>query len=393
MAYFHLGIDWGMDGYSVANGQFRYAADLLPALARVGAADRVTVFGTRPDPPAQVAHLFGPGSGWTWVRKPLATGRGSDWVNQWRSFWAHHRHHPHVLHVIDAPVPALAPCPVVLTVYDLMVELFPTDYPEWLASRGYRRFRWMCRRRVSRYLAISQTTASDLVRLWDIRPARVDVALLGTTRFPPPEFNETWERVLAERFPDLAERRFILAPYNLEPRKNLPTLLDAFARVRDRFPGLLLVLFGRGAWTADREAACDARVRVLGLGMSILRTGFVTDPELASLYRAADVFAFPALYEGFGLPVLEAMACGGCVLARSASAMAEVVGDAGLLVETADPATLAAGLARLLVNPAERDTLRSAARVRAAAFTPDRMASETAEVYRRAVSRRVGGAR
>jgi glycosyltransferase involved in cell wall biosynthesis len=385
VAGFHLGIDWGMDAYSVGNGQYRYAADLLNALARLGVADRVTVFGTRASPPGSVAGLFAAGTGWEWVRKPPATGRGCDWVNLWRSFRAHRRSRPDVLHVIDATVPALAPCPVVVTAYDLMVEVFPDDYPAWRASRGYRRWRWLNRHRVGRFAAISRTTAADYQRLWGIPPDRIDVVYLGVSGFPPAGFDQSWEETLAIRFPDLAGARFVLAPYNLEPRKNLLALLTAFRAAREPFPGVRLVLFGKGAWTAEREAAADGRIAELGIGPAVVRTGFVEDAALASLYRAADVFAFPALYEGFGLPVLEAMACGGCVLARDASAMAEVVGDAGLLVETADPAALAAGLTRLLGDEAERVRLRAAARVRAADFTPERMARGTAAVYRRAL--------
>lgn len=382
MTAFHLAIDWGMDGYSVANGQHRYAVDLLRSLAAIRAADRVTVFGTRPEPPAHVASLFAAGTGWHWRHKPLATRRGADWVNQWRGFRAHRRDRPDVLHTIDAPVPFFPPCPVVATVYDLMAELFPADYP-FTAGRGYRRWRWLHRRRVTRYLAISHTTAADLVRLWNVPADRIDVVHLGVSGFPPADFEGTWEKTLAARLPELAGVRFVLSPYNLEPRKNLAALLTAFRAVRDRFPDVKLVLFGKAAWSAEREAMYDARVAQLSLPPAIVRTGFVTDVELAALYRAAEVFAFPALYEGFGLPLVEAMACGGCVLGRNASAMAEVVGDAGLLVETQDPAALAAGLTRLLGDDAERARLRAAGRLRAAAFTPERMARETASVYRR----------
>jgi glycosyltransferase involved in cell wall biosynthesis len=304
-------------------------------------------------------------------------------VNQARSIRTHRRARPDVLHVIDAPIPFLAPCPVVVTVHDLMTEVYPEDYP-WIANRSYRRWRWLHRRRAARLLAISRTTAADIQRFWGVAPERIDVVHHGTVSFPPARFEETWEDTLASRFPDLKGARFVLAPYNLEPRKNLGTLLDAFHAVRRRMPDVTLVLFGKAAWNTEREAAYDARIAALGLTSVVTRLGVVGDAELAALYRAADVFAFPALYEGFGLPLLEAMACGGCVLARDASAMAEVVGDAGLLVETSDRDALAAGLGRLLGDDAARARLRVAARARAATFTAARMARETAAVYRRA---------
>src|SRR5437763_1862600 len=116
-----------MDAFPIGHGQVRYASDLLAALARAGAVERVTVFGTRPAPPERLAALFARGTGWRWIHKPAASWRGSDWVNQWRSFWAHRRDRPDVLHIIDAPIPLFPPCPVVATTYDLMAELFPAD--------------------------------------------------------------------------------------------------------------------------------------------------------------------------------------------------------------------------------------------------------------------------
>ncbi|WP_439625403.1 glycosyltransferase family 4 protein [Gemmata sp.] len=383
----HVGIDWGMDGFSVGNGQFRYAVDLINALAALGAAAQVTVFGTRPEPPATIVKCFAGGSNWEWVAKPLARGRGSFWVDQWRSFRAHRGRGLEVLHVIDATPPYSPPCPVVVTVHDLMAEVFPQDYAEWITGRGYRRWRWLLRHRAQRLLAISRTTAADVQRLWRVPARRIDTVYHGTAGFPPAGFEASWSATLTSRFPTLVGRRFVLAPYNLEPRKNLPALLAAFRTVRAQFPDVELVLFGKGSWTPEREERTSGLLAKLDLAGAATRTGIVSDTELAALYRAADVFAFPPLYEGFGLPLLEAMACGACVLARNASAMAEVVGDAGLLVETADPTALADGLTQLLSNGAERDRLRAAARARAATFTPVRMAAETFAVYRKAAAR------
>src|SRR5207245_306468 len=118
-----------------------------------------------------------------------------------------------------------------------------------------------------------------------------------------------------------------------------------------------------------------------------LRTGLVDDGVLAALYRRATIFAFPSLYEGFGLPVLEAMAQGCCVVARNASAMAEIVGDTGALVETREPGALGACMAALLDDPARRLALGAAARTRAASFTIERMARETWRSYARALGR------
>lgn len=387
MSGMHVGIDWGMDGFSVGNGQFRYAVDLINALAGLGLARQVTVFGTRSEPPSAISDCFTRGSNWEWVQKRLARGRGSFWIDQWRSFRAHRGRGLDVLHVIDATPPYSPPCPVVVTVHDLMVEVFPQEYTEWIAGRGYRRWRWLLRHRAQRLLAISRTTAADVQRLWQVPERRIETVYHGTAGFPPAGFESSWQSTLASRFPALVGKRFVLAPYNLEPRKNLPALLTAFRTVRDHFPDVELVLFGKGSWTPEREDRTSELLAKLEIADAATRTGIVNDAELAALYRAADVFAFPALYEGFGLPLLEAMACGACVLARNASAMAEVVGEAGLLVETADPTEIANGLVRLLSDETECNRLRAAAQTRAATFTPARMAAETYEVYLKAARR------
>jgi glycosyltransferase involved in cell wall biosynthesis len=180
---------------------------------------------------------------------------------------------------------------------------------------------------------------------------------------------------------------FLLSPYNLEPRKNLAGLVRAFACLRPQFPPLRLVLFGNAAWTPERENAFNALIDGLGVRAAVIRLGCVTDAELRWLYRHATLFAFPSCYEGFGLPVLEAMANGGCVVVRNASAMVEVVGDAGALVETIDTPAFAVCIAALLRDPTRRGMLGSAARHRAASFTVERMARLTYESYRQALVR------
>jgi glycosyltransferase involved in cell wall biosynthesis len=179
----------------------------------------------------------------------------------------------------------------------------------------------------------------------------------------------------------------IVSPYNLDPRKNLDALLEALARVKDRHVGLDVALFGRTAVTSEREAHFERRLRELGLEATVRRTGPLSDTDLLQLYRDADVFVFPSLYEGFGLPVLEAMAAGACVVARGASAMSEVLGDAGVSVETTDPAASAAAISSLLDDPARRGDLGERARARAATFTVARMAEGTWRSYLAALGR------
>jgi glycosyltransferase involved in cell wall biosynthesis len=161
----------------------------------------------------------------------------------------------------------------------------------------------------------------------------------------------------------------------------MDALLDAFHRLRLEFPALRLALFGKTGISEARSEWFEHAISAHGLSEAVVRLGFVNDLELADLYRSATMFVFPSLYEGFGLPLLEAMSVGACVVARNASSMAEVVGDAGVLVETAQGASLADGLRHLLSDPAERARLGAQARHRASTFTLERLARQTFEAY------------
>lgn len=165
----------------------------------------------------------------------------------------------------------------------------------------------------------------------------------------------------------------------LEPRKNIVTLLEAYALLRRRkgFAHRLVIAGGKGWYYKE----IDAAVERLGLRGEVFFPGFVPQDELALWYAAADLFVYPALYEGFGLPPLEAMACGTPVVVSSASSLPEVVGDAGLLVDPHDPAALAQAMLAVLDDPARHQALRQAGLARASAFSWRAAAQGTAAVY------------
>ncbi|MEA2233990.1 MAG: hypothetical protein QOD83_3806 [Solirubrobacteraceae bacterium] len=173
------------------------------------------------------------------------------------------------------------------------------------------------------------------------------------------------------------ERPYVLAAGTLEPRKNLERLLDAWARLapalRDAHD---LVLVGPAGWEAD---AILRRAR--GAGVRV--TGYVPDEELAALYGGCQLFCYPSLYEGFGLPVLEAMRAGAPVITSNISSLPEVAGDAAVLVDPLSVDAIRSALARLLADPDERARLREAGRARAAGFSWERTASELRDVLRR----------
>jgi glycosyltransferase involved in cell wall biosynthesis len=147
------------------------------------------------------------------------------------------------------------------------------------------------------------------------------------------------------------------------------------------------VLFGRAGVSDERELEFERIAGELGIRDDVLLTGVVSEHSLRELYHRAVIFVFPSLYEGFGYPVLEAMAAGACVVVRPASSMAEVLGDAGAYVETSDPAALASLLETLLAETSRRRLLGEAALTRAAMFTSERMARETMNVYERVLQK------
>jgi alpha-1,3-rhamnosyl/mannosyltransferase len=224
-------------------------------------------------------------------------------------------------------------------------------------------------RRSAGFLAISQTTADALVERFPRAADRITVAPLG----PAP-------LVLATASGALPEPGFVLAVGTLEPRKNLPRLVDAYRSlphaVQAEHP---LVVVGTLGW--ETGETLDA-LRSLGNRCHLL--GYVTDADLVELYRRCEVFCYPSLGEGFGLPVLEAMAVGAPVVTSSVSSLPEVGGDAVEYADPRDPRSIAAALRRVLDDPGRRQELSERAVARARTFTWDRFAEQTLDALSRA---------
>jgi glycosyltransferase involved in cell wall biosynthesis len=232
-------------------------------------------------------------------------------------------------------------------------------------------------------IAISEHTRRDLVERLGAPPERITVTPLAhdadLTRVTDPR------RLAAVRKRYGLPEQFVLFLGALEPRKNLPRLLEAFAALPAGLRGdVQLVVAGMSGWLND---SVHARVAALGLEKSVRFAGYVDGHDLAALYSMATVFAYPSLYEGFGLPVLEAMACGTPVLTSDLSSMPEVAGDAAVLVSPDDVGSIAAGLRGLLESASLRDELASRGRAQAARFSWDRCARQTLGVYRDVAAR------
>lgn len=267
-----------------------------------------------------------------------------------------------------------AAVPLVVTVFDLSIQLFPQHHTRQLRlfmESGLRR----AVRDADAFIAISESTKRDLVRLTGINPKRVRVTPLAADPLFQPVPDDCG--VLARLGID---QPYILYVGTLEPRKNIMVLLHAFAALPDRDPlkGTLLVLAGAKGWMYDEIFVLAA---TLGLNDRIRILGFVANEDLPMLYGKAQVFVYPSLFEGFGLPVLEAMQCGAPVITTNVSSLPEVAGDAAILISPDDTAGLVTSLTRLLSEPALRDEMHGKSLEQAARFSWRKTAEQTAETY------------
>lgn len=283
-----------------------------------------------------------------------------------------------VLHGTVNTIPPLWRGPSVVTVHDLSF----LRYPERLSRKRafYLRFavaqsaRW-----ATRVIAVSRNTGDDLVELAGVSPHKITVVYSGVQ----PGFRPLSDAQSPLTGAAFGGRPYILNVGTLEPRKNQDVLIRAYAHLRRRLglPHVLAIVGARG-WMYE---PLFALVRELELERDVAFIDYVAPDDLPLWYNCADLFAYPSVYEGFGLPVLEAMACGVPVVTSSSSSLGELAGDACLTVDPGSEAALEAALGRIVQDPALRERLREAGLARAREFTWERTALDTVAVYRAAV--------
>lgn len=288
------------------------------------------------------------------------------------------RPRPDLLHSVDHVAPAWRAWKSVVTVHDLAFLLYPeTHTPESL--RYYTAARDSVRR-AERVIAVSQRTASDTVRLLGVDPARIRVVYEAAAPVYAPRPRETLRPVAGRLGIDM-ERPYILFVGTIEPRKNIPFLLEAFALLRGSIDAQL-VLAGPRGWLDAPIFAAHVR---LGLGDSARFVGPVGEEDLAVLYSHASVVVLPSLYEGFGLPVVEAMACGAPVLCSKTVPALEIMGGAANALPPDDVEAWTRALAQILTDADLSQAMRSYGLERAAHLSWARTAVATRDVYREAL--------
>lgn len=354
------------------SGVVRYTHELIGALAPTLGGD-LTVFLT--DAPDGLDGL----PGLRRVRAPFPT------PNEYaRAFWEQTlvplqvaRLRPDVYHSPNYILPAALACPAVVTVHDLC---FLDRRVQRLRSHLYlRALTALAVRRARRVICVSETTRADVVRHYPEAADRVRVVGEGVAaRFGPPA-PEDVARVKAKLG---ISGPYVLFVGTVEPRKNLARLIRGFAGAvgGGDLPHSLVIAGGEGWKDAEIRAAWDGSA----VRERIRFAGYVAEPDLPALYGGADVFAYPSLDEGYGLPPLEAMACGTAVLSSRAGSLPEVLGDAAELVDPRDEAALEAALRGLLADPRRRERLARAGTAQAARHRWRRVAEETLAVYREA---------
>jgi glycosyltransferase involved in cell wall biosynthesis len=289
------------------------------------------------------------------------------------------RHGIDLLHSMGSTAPAWGRFTRVTSVMDLNYLVVP-DAHFGVRALGMRVLVPLAARRSHRLIAISSSTKDDLVERLRIRPGKVDVVLLGlgaTSDAAP-----TPEAELRARL-DLGDRPVLLSLSAKRPHKNLGGLLEALARIpAERRP--ITVLPG---YPTPHEAELRERAGALGIASDVRWLGWTSEADVEGLFALAALFAYPSLYEGFGLPVLEAMARGVPVATSDRASLPEVAGDAALLFDPADPAGIAQTIETLLADRELAARLGEAGRARAATFTWKRTAEQTLASYERATAR------
>jgi glycosyltransferase involved in cell wall biosynthesis len=347
-----------------------YIRNLLRHLARLDRQTEYVLF-CRPD---DVAALRTLGENF----RPVAESAGNYSIaEQVKIPLALRREGITLFHAPHYVLPPLVPCRSVVTIHDCIHLMFPQYLPNRLALRYARVSIAMAARRATRILTVSESSKRDILRFVDTAPEKIDVIYNAYDERFGLEPRE--EEVIRVRERYQLHDEFVLYAGNVKPHKNLERLIEAFHLLHKRgLNHLKLVMIGDDI---SKYAGLRRAVHAHQLHKYVRFLGYLPEDTLAVLYRLAGVFVFPSLYEGFGLPPLEAMASGTPVVTSNVSSLPEVAGDAAVLVDPLDPSAIADGIFRVLTDEHLRRDLRRKGLVRAGQFSWAASVRRVREIY------------
>lgn len=280
-----------------------------------------------------------------------------------------------ILHQPAFSAPIFYPGKVVVTVHDLIAMVYGEDIP-FFSRQFFGRWMPYSYRRADHIISISSHTKKDLIRILGIPENKITVIYLATSN----EFKPIKDRLLLQSIQKKYNTgaKYLLHVGTLNPRKNIGLLINVFAHVVRRFPEYRLVITGKKGWYYE---GLFEKVDALGLKNKVIFTGYVADEDKPALYSGATLFLFPSLYEGFGLPPLEAMSCGVPVIASKESSIPEVVGKAGVLLPPKDEAAWVREIIRVLGSASLKKIMIAKSLAQAKQFSWTKTALETVKVY------------
>ncbi len=348
-----------------------YIRNLLRHLARIDRETEYVLLCHEPD--MGVADQLAPN-----FRTVLEPSANYSLREQFHVPWLLMREKPDVFHAPHYVLPTAVRCRSVVTIHDCIHLMFPQYLPNRAAYVFARAAMWSATRSSDRILTVSEASKRDILHFFNVPPEKISVVYNAIDeRFWVEPNAEVVARV-RERYQ--LDHGFVLYAGTIKPHKNLVRLIEAFAELRTgAFEELKLLIIGD---EISKLPALRRAVHKHKLHKHVRFLGFLPDDTLAVLYRLAAVFVFPSLYEGFGLPPLEAMASGAPVVTSNVSSLPEITGDAAVLVDPYDVESIVDGVRRVLTDPGLAGDMRRKGLARARDFSWERSVSRTLEIYR-----------
>ncbi len=364
-------LTYGLDRSPTGIG--RYAVEVLLALAKLPDAPEIVLLTTEREDPSGLWDRFEHYTLSGCYLLPALLTFGNMLVSQ-----AVRRYQLDVIHDPNGIAPFLGPAMGarrIVTVHDMFAYVYPETHNHLDNWRYYWHLPFAARR-ADTVITVSDCSRQDIMRYFGLSAERVAVIGEGIDpRFEPITDRDEHQAVFARY---AIRQPYLLYVGGINARKNIARLFEAFATVKPHYPDLTLVIGGKRQWQTKEIYETFRRLQ---LEEHVQFTGYVADEDLPALYSAAQAFLFPSLYEGFGLPPLEAMACGTPVITSNVSSLPEVVGDAALLVDPYNVQSMVSALYQVLENPRLVAHLRASGIQQAAKFIWETAARETLQVY------------